>query len=813
MKKPLKILLRVLGAAVALVLLLVIGLRLFLPAEKLRDLAVARAAAALGREVAVGDVRLSLRGGVGVLLSDVRIGNPAGFPAGDLLTAEGVDLKLQLRPLLSRRIHADRLVIDAPVVTLTSLDAERNNFTFAPAGGASGSAPAAGGNDASLDLQRCELRRGRLEYRDEATGTALILTGLHLAWSVTGAGDGVLATRGETGADSLIVRGPAPLALGPLRLDHAARIETGNRRLVLESGALDVAGLAIALTGEAAADSAAPRARFELTADALDLPRLLALIPPERAAIPTGAEIAGTVGVQATLTWDGALPQPLGLSGHATLADGRYAAPDLADPVTGLAAAADFTRSALDVTALRANVAGAELSFRGGVQGLDAPATAALDGELRIVADLAGLQAYLPAERQAELSGRAEGVVRLAGRLDAPRELPAGGEITVTDLRYSDATIFEPVTDLDAAVSFGPRDVTIRSCRVVFRPSDCSLTGTVKDLVPALTGDTGVVPRLEFALDSRLFNVDHLFPPASPVAPPGPPREVQVMREFPDFTGLGRVTIADLVYGGVNFTQITGRVRIADRVITVDEAVGEVFAGGVRGDTAIDLNDMAAPRYRGAFTATAIQADSLLTRFTPLKGHVLGSLDFGGTYTAAGLDPAAFRRSLAMDARSTLSQGRLVTSGAVQQGLNTLAERLGRSFDREEKLRDLTGAVKVAGERVILDGMQGELPGLGALSLDGSYGLAGGLELRGKLLLTEENSRKLLAPAAGGLPGALGNLLGRKDQPVQRLELPIGIGGTFGQPDIRVDFSALAQSAGQDVVNDLKGKLEGMFRR
>ena len=121
MKKLLKILGWTAGSLVALVILLAVGLRLFLPMEKLRDLAVARASAALGREVTVEDVRVSLRGGLGIQLTGVSIGNPAGFPEGRLLTAGNMDLKLRLRPLFSRQVHADRLVINAPNISLVKL--------------------------------------------------------------------------------------------------------------------------------------------------------------------------------------------------------------------------------------------------------------------------------------------------------------------------------------------------------------------------------------------------------------------------------------------------------------------------------------------------------------------------------------------------------------------------------------------------------------------------------------------------------------------------------------------------------------------
>ncbi|MBU1072463.1 hypothetical protein KKG45_04375, partial [bacterium] len=684
-------------------------------------------------------------------------------------------------------------------------------------GGPAAGSASPGNTGATLDLERFECNGGALSFRDEAAGTGFALTGLRLDWSVTDAGGGQLDSRGGTSADSLIITGERPLAIGPLTLNHTARIDTGRKRLILARSGLAVAGLDFAVTAEIDYDPGAPITRAEIDGGALDLAAVLALAPADKAAALDGVKANGILDLRMTIAFDQALDDPLSAAGSLELSGGRLELPDIPEPITELAAAVAFDLDTLHVTTCKARTSGADLAFAGKVTGLRQPAEAKIEGTVKVVADLAGLQVYLPAERKATLAGRATGSVTLAGRLDSPRDLPAGGEITVTDLSYRDANIFEPVTDLDATVTFGPRDVTIKSCRVRLQPSNFTLSGVVRGLVPALTAEAAARPHLDFSLDAPLLDVDNLFPAACPgAAPRGTAAEASrapVIREFPDFTGSGTVAIANLIYGGVNFTGITGKVAIADRTVTVSEATGAVFSGRVTGQTAVDLQDMKTPGYRGSFAARGVQADSLLSRFTPLKGHVFGALDFSGSYAAAGKDPAAFRRSLTLDARSAMTQGRLVTSGVIQQGLNTLAVKLGRTFDKEEKLKDMAGTVKVAGERVHFDRFTSEMPGLGALTIGGSYGFAGDLDFRGDLLLTEENSRKLLRSTTGGLPGALGNILGKKDQAVPRLRLPVKIGGAFTRPDVALDFSALAETAGQEVVDELKGKLEGLFRK
>lgn len=815
-KKPLKILGWTTGSIAALLILLVVGLRIFLPAEKLRDLAVARASASLGREVTVKDVRVSLRGGLGIQLTDVSVGNPAGFPAGHLMTAESVDLKLRLRPLLSRQVHADRLVINAPTIMLTKLDSTRNNFTFGEEKSphpASRAAPS-DSSGAALNFDRFECNGGFLSFQDEEIGNGFELKGLHLKWTVTDLGGGQLDCRGDSEADSLKITGSQPFATGPVTLDHAARLDPKHQRFTLEQGAMALGGVGFTVTAEVQYAPQAPVMRAEIGSETLDLATVLALAAANKAGALEGIKADGKLGLRTVLTFDQARVDPLGVEGSFDLTGDRFELPNLPEPLTDLSVTGVFNRDTLRVTAAQARISGAALAYTGAVTGLKQPTEAQTEGTVHLDADLAGLQGYLPAERKATLAGKASGTIKLAGRLDTPTDLLTGGEITLTNLSYRDAQIFEPVTDLNATLAFGPRDVTIKSCAVKFQPSNFTLSGVVKGLVPALQKKPGPKPHLDFTLNSQLLNVDHLFPAASPGAATKGATSAPVVAEFPDFTGSGAVSIANLIYGGVAFTGITGKVAIADRAVKISEAAGAVFAGKITGQTTVDLNSMTTPGYKGSFAAQGIQADSLLSRFTPLKNHVFGALDFGGTYTAAGKDPATFRRSLSLDAQSAMTQGRLVTSGVIQQGLNTLALKLGRTFDSEEMLKDLAGPVKVSGERVILERFTSELPGLGALSIGGSYGFTGDLDFRGELLLTEENSRKLLGPAGSGLTGAIGNILGKKEPAtVPRLKLPVVIGGAFTKPEVALDFSAMARARGQETVDELKGKLEGIFKK
>lgn len=70
---------RLLGGFLAVVLLAVIAVKLFLPADKVRDMALAQARERLGRDVSVGEVAVSLRGGAGRAVGGFCRGQPGRF--------------------------------------------------------------------------------------------------------------------------------------------------------------------------------------------------------------------------------------------------------------------------------------------------------------------------------------------------------------------------------------------------------------------------------------------------------------------------------------------------------------------------------------------------------------------------------------------------------------------------------------------------------------------------------------------------------------------------------------------------------------
>jgi len=118
-KRPLKILLVVAGAAAALMVLAAIVLPLVINAERLRPRVEAKLQAALGRHVAIGPVKLSVWSGLALRADSLRIGEPlSGSAAGVLLVDAGeTSVHVAWLPLLRKDVEVRSLTIDGLRVT------------------------------------------------------------------------------------------------------------------------------------------------------------------------------------------------------------------------------------------------------------------------------------------------------------------------------------------------------------------------------------------------------------------------------------------------------------------------------------------------------------------------------------------------------------------------------------------------------------------------------------------------------------------------------------------------------------------------
>jgi len=813
------------GIVVGVILVTVIGLRLFFPAERVKDMAVAMASEKLGRQVSVEEARLSLAGGLGVKLEDVVIANPAGFAGDPFFVADNVDLKLRLRPLFRGDFQVQRLVVDRPVMRLHRQTDGTDNFTFGPPldGGHpdGGSGKETGGQPAAVavSFDRLEIHEGTLSFQDDNTGQGIRLEGLKLAGGLTNPAAGKFRSTGSLAVDSLLVTGDQPLPSVAAEIDYELTHDLTAGLTELTRGDLRFEGFSLTLTGSLAALGEEWKAAGKIRASDLALADLMALVPPEQSAQLESFVVNGVVGLEADLDFDSSRLEPLGYEGILTVADFLASGSEVDGELKVDRVTLGFKPDELVVGTQGGEFSGQPLEVAVKVVDFEAPR---VDGRVAGDLDLAFVAPFLPPEKKAVLSGHCRLESTFSGAVDNFEDLDYAGTAVFSDVYYADSALPDTLQRLNGSVVFDPETVTVKSMEALFGAGDLSLTGTLTRhlpyFLPAEKDNRENLPKPEFtfAARSRRIDIDKLYPPASPAAEAVPGSapvtmpDTMTLEAIPDIVATGTFAADTLIYSEVPFTGVKGKARLRDRVLECYEVTARVYGGTAGGKVTVDLNDLASPAYSGNFTAADIEADNFVSRFTGITGVLFGKTGMSGSFRARGRDPEMIRNTLSMDSAADLVSGRVVAGEFVTSALGSLAEKTGRKLEKEQTLKDLSTLVKVENGRVGLDQFQTRLGNFGDLSLGGSYGFNGDLEYAGSLLLSKEETARLYA--GGGLAGSVAQLFGDK---AERLRLPLSVGGTMKKPRLNIDYTELTnnlQSQAQDSLKDeVENKLKGLL--
>ena len=274
---------KILIALAVVMVLIVLAVPYFLNVDRYRDTIATAIAKQTGRKVSLGPIHARLFPSAGVSVADLHIGNPADFPAGDLVSADEIRVNVALAPLIHGIVHVNSVDLLHPKLVVLSDSTGKNNYTFMPADSADKPAapPAAsksGSSSSSISIDQID---------------AINLTGAEVEAGTVE--HGVAAPLADTKGINVTLHN---FAVSPMRMhDWQAESNLSNVTLALSSwkqpivfhtgsftlsqGKLDaqfVADLATAadIKGTVSVpDFEHPQVNFEMSASQLDIDKLI----------------------------------------------------------------------------------------------------------------------------------------------------------------------------------------------------------------------------------------------------------------------------------------------------------------------------------------------------------------------------------------------------------------------------------------------------------------------------------------------------------------------------------------------------------
>lgn len=227
-----KKLLKILGASIALVILVALTIPLFISSDFLKSQLTAQVKKATGRTLDIkGETSLRLFPAIAVRAQDVTLGNPAGFESAFLVHIDKLETGVALMPLLSKQLHITGITLDGATVNLEQNSAGVKNWEFAKA------APSAAGNDAGAAKKSAPSAVRGFALGDVSISGSAVTYNMHGAKTIA-ASEINLTIKGADGASPLAVDGHARYQGEPVKV--RARAESIKSMLVGTPGKLEL---------------------------------------------------------------------------------------------------------------------------------------------------------------------------------------------------------------------------------------------------------------------------------------------------------------------------------------------------------------------------------------------------------------------------------------------------------------------------------------------------------------------------------------------------------------------------------------------
>ncbi|MFA5517245.1 MAG: AsmA family protein, partial [Desulfuromonadales bacterium] len=740
---------------VLLVLALVLVVRFVLTPERIKEVVLPRAEAALNRPVSLGEVEVSLFSGI--TLRQIRVGEPAGEES--FVAAEAAVLRYKLWPLLFKRVVIDEIRLVAPHIRVVrQVDGSFNFSDLLQPKETEQKAeqPAEQQDGAPIDLlvSQIALTDGQVQFIDYQLDAAnpyrLALTGLELS-----------------ARDISLLR--------DFPFEFAARLQEG------------------VLGGEGSIDPGAAQGQIQLKIANVDLaifaPYYQDKIPGQMKSLGLNLELNAEGGRESMRSQGQIVLAPVGLvlnrEKGAPLAIGD-ATLSLNYAIAATAAAIDIEKATLSYSQIPVVIAGRVTDYTG------AP-------EVNLLLTLPPLAveqaiAQLPAELSKSLSelqpaGEVGGEFKLAGAVDKAKELLQAGE-----LRFAPISILVngERAALLGALRMDADSLHSENLQLQMGENRAEVDLKVENLF-------GEIPQVRSAVRAERFALDPLLqgtaaPGAAVSEPAGKeepfPMAIPVQAE-------GSVSIGETLYKGLTIRDFDLGYRLQDNVLTIQRLNGHVAEGKFVATARVDLGKPA-PVFSTKLDLQGIQANPLVSAFFPeAAGTVFGAMNLQASATGQGADAQALKKTVSADGKILLTDGRLTGAGLVQ-GLADLIDL--------EKLRVLSfsrseGSFTARQGKILVDstinGNDVRMSPKGSIGLE-NYQLDLALDLR----------------VAPDLVGQLskGKLIGMLVDEQGWGKVPVKVAGTVESPRFSLDTAALEttikEKAGEEVRKKLHRELE-----
>ncbi len=569
--------------------------------ERNRDYLIQEAEKALGRDISVGKVNVSIWPGIGFRLQNFTLADDPKFSSRDFIRAKDLQVSLKLLPLLQKNVEVKKLILHEPAITVIRNKAGIYNF--------SSIGKTDKDKDASKPKDRVEkepkatpafvialldVSGGTVQYRDLTDGTDLKIQNLDLA------------VQDFDLKRSFHVR----LAAGLFAPAQNVKIDTR--------------------IGPFSADSDARNAILDgvISVDSLNLDQLNRAVPKIRTALPNDLRLGGVVsvkdlrlkgvvenlafkgtvdGTKTSVDYGKTLHKPAGTSLELML-DGQYSKDRIV---------LRQTTSKLHNMKLRSS---GEIGL-----GNRTPLNLSLDSDPTV---LNGWGELIPAVKDYDPKGTAtlQAKIRRPATAGASTELV--GTLNLADVSAKPPQFSKPISNLNTRIAFTGQQATINETSLNLGDTQLRLSGVVERFSPLALSYNLSTPEIRPADFQASLPADRQADVLKNLRSDG---TVRLQNGQPTFQG--KIVSGEGILYGIGYQGLDTTLALAEKVLRIRNLKFNALNGAIQADGEYTFSDI--PRFSLGSQLNAIDLAELYRYFNAqnerdVRGRLNGNLKISG---------------------------------------------------------------------------------------------------------------------------------------------------------------------------------------
>lgn len=423
-----------------------------------------------------------------------------------------------------------------------------------------------------------------------------------------------------------------------------------------------------------------------------------------------------------------------------------------------------------------------------------------VNGNLHMDLDLATLQDVVPLENTS-LSGRINTAIDFMGYMsyiekEEYDKFRADGSVRIYDLLYSSSEMPGDVMISEAAMDLSPRFLDVKSFKAVMGKSDFHLTGKVEDFIPYVFKDGTI--RGDFIFTSGVLDLNEFMTEKTETVEEKVDTVQLTLIEVPGNINFRLISRIDRIfYDQLQIENAIGTILIRDSRVVLDGLRLNLLDGTMQLSGEYSTQDIKNPLVDFNFNAISIdipaafEAFGILQKFAPITRKAVGKVTLQMKYNSYLND------HMMPVLTSIAGKGRFSSEAIGLKSTNTfnaIGNALNTSRFGNMTFNNLDVGFEIRNGRLLVEPFEVNM-GKTTMVIGGDQGLDETMNYTIGMSIP----RSELGAAANS---AVNNLVERASSagitidPAQNLNVSVSVGGTFREPEVKLN---LRENTGQAV--------------